>query len=88
MKRLFCVIRARILQSLAAGPLSVNQIATKTGINWKTVDRHIIYLLGKGWTQEVYFCKYVKIVQLTEKGKQLVIETAEKEKQQIEVPAV
>ena len=38
-------------------------------MNWKTVDRHLIYLTGKGWVREVFSSAYVRIYELTAFGK-------------------
>jgi len=67
-KRTFEIIRLLILHSLQNGQRTLNQLSNDTDINWKTVDNHIIYLLGRGFVTEVYFSKYVKIVEITEKG--------------------
>jgi predicted transcriptional regulator len=63
-------LRACILTNLKTGQKTVNQISTETGINWKTVDNHLIYLIGKGFVREVFSSPYVKIYEITERGKQ------------------
>ena len=40
-----------------------------TGINWKTVEKHLTYLLGKKLIEEVYNSDYLRIFDLTDKGR-------------------
>ena len=69
IKRTFHEIRNSILLSLAAGQKTINQVASETSINWKTVERHLIHLIGKGWVREVFSSAYVRIYELTAFGK-------------------
>ena len=69
-KRRFGELRHLILQNLSSGQKTVNQISTETGINWKTVDNHLIHLVGKGFAREVFHSQYVKIFEITDQGKQ------------------
>jgi len=55
--------------SLASGQKTINQISIETQVNWRTVDRHLIYLTGKGWVREVFSSAYVRIYELTAFGK-------------------
>jgi predicted transcriptional regulator len=68
-KRTFIDIRNSILLSLASGQKTINQISSETQINWKTVERHLIYLIGKGWVREVFSSAYVRVFELTAFGK-------------------
>ena len=68
-KRRFIDIRNPILLCLASGQKTINQISTETNINWKTVERHLIYLIGKGWVREAFSSAYVRIFELTAFGK-------------------
>ncbi len=68
-KRTFDKIRDSILISLASGQKTINQISSETEINWKTVERHLIYLIGKGWVREAFSSAYVRIFELTAFGK-------------------
>jgi DNA-binding MarR family transcriptional regulator len=68
-KRTFSHLRKIILKSLNREQKTVNQIATLTKMNWKSVDNHLTYLIGKGFVREVFSSPYVKIVELTEKGR-------------------
>ena len=72
IKRTFISIRNSILISLASGQKTINQISSETQINWKTVERHLIYLIGKGWAREVFSSAYVRIFELTAFGKDYV----------------
>lgn len=33
------------------------------------MDRHLVYLIGKGWVKEVFSSSYVRILELTAFGK-------------------
>ena len=68
-KRTFLEIRKIIILCLASGQKTINQISSETQINWKTVERHLIYLIGKGWAREVFSSAYVRIFELTAFGK-------------------
>lgn len=68
-KRKYPELRKLLLENFSEGQKTVNQAATETGINWRTVDNHIIYLTGKGFLKEVFVSKYVKIYEITERGK-------------------
>jgi len=60
-KRKFTQIRKLILKQLCRGESTVNELAGKTGLTWRTVDNHIIYLIGTGKVEPVFISKYVKI---------------------------
>lgn len=66
-KRTFEELRKEILKELKKGPKTVNEIATATGIEWRTVDKQLIFLTGLGKTEPVIRTKYVKIYKLAEK---------------------
>ncbi len=83
-KRTFSDIRDLILVNLYNSKKTVNQISTETKINWKTVDNHLIYLVGKGMAQVVFSSPYVKIFELTELGKEY-LEHLKGEKKEKEV---
>ena len=68
-KRTFAYIRDSILLSLASGQKTINQISNETGINWKTVDNHLVYLMGKMLVKEVFTSPYARILELTAFGK-------------------
>lgn len=65
-KRTFKVLRREILKELRKGERTVNQIAKATGIEWRSVDRQLIYLIGTGQVTPVLQTSYVKIYKLAE----------------------
>ena len=68
IKRRFIEIRNSILLSLATGQKTINQISSETNINWRTVERHLTYLMGKRWVREAFSSAYVRIFELTAFG--------------------
>ncbi len=68
-KRTFADIRSSILLSLASGQKTINQISNETKINWKTVDNHLVHLMGKLLVKEAFTSPYVRIFELTAFGK-------------------
>ncbi len=68
-KRTFKELRQHILTDLLKGRKTVNQLAKDTGINWKTVDNHLIWLKGRGFVRDVFVSSYVKIYELTDEGR-------------------
>lgn len=68
-KRTFEEIRELILVELVKGKKTLNQLAKGAGVNWKTTDNHLTYLIGKGLVIEVFNSPYVRIFELTERGK-------------------
>ncbi|MBI2101298.1 ArsR family transcriptional regulator [Candidatus Woesearchaeota archaeon] len=68
-KRRFTDLRSSILLCLASGQKTINQISNETQINWKTVERHLVHLIGKGWAREVFSSAYVRVFELTAFGK-------------------
>lgn len=81
-KRSFSHIRHMILSALVDSRKTINQIAKDIEVNWKTVENHLTYLMGKKFISEVFSSKYVRIFKITEAGKRHLIkgELAEKEK--------
>lgn len=67
-RRNFKEIRQLILRDLLIGQKTVNQIAESTGLTWRTVDNHLIYLAGKGLVEPVFISEYVKIYRLKKVG--------------------
>jgi len=72
IKRRFSDIRDLILKNLYTGRKTVNQISSETEINWKTVDNHLIYLVGKAMAEVVFSSPYVKIFEITETGREYI----------------
>ena len=74
-KRTFEEIRMLLLRQLfSCGQSTLNSLSRKTGINWKTTDNHITFLIGKGLAQEIFSSEYVRIIEITNKGRELVEE--------------
>ena len=48
-KRRFDALRELILRGLLTGQKTVNQLSKDVGINWRTVDKHLIHLIGMGY---------------------------------------
>lgn len=69
-KRTFLYLRHLILIALLKGPQTINQISINSGINWKTAENHLTHLTGKGLIALLYQTPYLKIYQLTDKGRQ------------------
>ena len=65
-------IIAQLLSSMKDGQKTINQLASVAGVNWKTTQRHLIFLTGKGFVHEVFSSPYVKIYDLTDKGKKVI----------------
>ena len=78
-KRTFKVIRNTILSHLTKGKMTINQISNSTNINWKTVEKHLTYLIGKKMIEEVFSSEYVRIFELAERGRSYITNT-QKEK--------
>ncbi len=72
-KRTFKVIRSTILLCLKRGKMTINQISNTTGINWKTVEKHLTYLIGRKMVDEVFSSEYVRIFDLTIKGNEQIV---------------
>ncbi len=69
-KRKFEEIRSIILENISSGQKTVNQISRETGVNWRTVDNHLVYLIGRGMISIVFESSYVKIYQITDAGRE------------------
>ena len=67
-KRTFRELRYIILLALLSGQQTTNQISIKTGINWRTVESHLTFLVGKGLVSEIFKSEYVRIFKITEAG--------------------
>lgn len=77
-KRTFKEIRKKILLCLSKGQMTVNEMAILANINWKTVDNHLIYLSGRGLVKEVLNSAYVRIYELTDEGKNFIMNNLSK----------
>ena len=68
-KRTFAVLRYGLLHVLSCGKrMTINQIAHAAHINWKTVEKHLTYLIGKKLVEEVFSSEYVRIFEMTKQG--------------------
>ena len=77
-KRRFDELRDLLLKTFGNDKKTVNQLASESGINWRTVDNHLIHLVGKGLVKTVFSSPYVKIYELTEDGQEYVKHIEEK----------
>ncbi len=71
-KRTFEHIRLCIMFALYGKEKTINTISTETGINWKTVESHLVYLLGRKYIEEVLTSEYARIFRLSDKGREFV----------------
>ncbi|MBI2580913.1 hypothetical protein HYV85_03830 [Candidatus Woesearchaeota archaeon] len=69
-KRTFSELRHTILIALLPGQQTTNQVSIITEINWRTVEAHLTFLIGKGLVTEVLKSEYVRIFRLTDAGQQ------------------
>lgn len=67
-KKTFKEIRALILKELEKGQKTVNELATATKLTWRTVDNHLIHLIGRGLVEPVFVSEYVRIYKLRVKA--------------------
>ncbi len=67
-KRTFSELRTLLLLGLLDGQQTTNQLSIKSGINWRTVEAHLTFLIGKGMVTEVLRSEYVRIFKLTPEG--------------------
>ena len=79
-KRTFRELRFIILLTLLSGQQTTNQISIRTSINWRTVESHLTFLVGKGLVNEVFKSEYVRIFKLTEQGENHANSLLEQEK--------
>ncbi len=73
MKKTYEEIRRNVLLSLFNGKKTINEISRDSGVNWKTVQRHLTYLKGIELVSEVFSSPYVRIFDLTEKAREKII---------------
>ena len=79
-KRTFRELRFIILLTLLSGQQTTNQISIRTSINWRTVESHLTFLVGKGLVNEVFKSEYVRIFKLTDQGEKHAGSLMEREK--------
>ena len=81
-KRTFIEIRKIILATITAKK-TINQIANDSGINWRTVEKHLTFLIGKKLVKEVFSSEYVRIFELTELGSIYIEKIKQEERNKI-----
>lgn len=80
-KRTFLEIRDIILLTLGSGKKTINQISSESGINWRTVEKHLTFLIGKKLVSEIFSSEYVRIFELTSQGHDYVAEIKDEQLQ-------
>lgn len=78
-KRTFPELRDLILLTLGPKKMTINQIAHESGVNWRTVEKHLTYMIGKKMVEELFSSEYVRIFELTEEGRRQVNEVKRRE---------
>ncbi|MCB9359169.1 hypothetical protein H6503_04520 [Candidatus Woesearchaeota archaeon] len=73
-RKTFDTIRTLILDSLSTKRKTINQIAKDIDVNWRTVESHLTYLVGKRLLKEVLSSEYVRIFEISEEGKAFIEE--------------
>lgn len=71
-KRTFGDIRRIILETLSKEKETINNLSKKADINWRTVESHLTYLMGRGLVTEVFSSEYVRIFGITPEGEEFV----------------
>jgi predicted transcriptional regulator len=71
VKRKFVEIRNILLLQLSKGKTTINSLSGIAGVNWKTTENHLTYLIGKGLAKEVFSSPYARIFEITDKGKEV-----------------
>ncbi|MBW2992129.1 hypothetical protein KY345_02835 [Candidatus Woesearchaeota archaeon] len=74
-KRTFGRIRKKILETLSDEKETINNISKKSGINWRTVESHLTYLMGRGLVNEAFSSEYVRIFEITPEGEEFIEKT-------------
>ena len=78
-KRTFIQLREKIVLTLGGGKMTINQLAISAEINWRTVEKHLTFLIGKRLVAEVVSSEYVRIFELTAEGREYVEEVKARE---------
>ena len=72
VKRTFSKLREKILVTLSGEKKTINDIAKKSHINWRTVESHLVYLSGRGFVNEAFSSNYARIFEITPEGEEFV----------------
>ena len=67
-KRTYPEIRIKLLKTLSKGQQSLNELSKNSGINWRTCNNHLTFLIGLELAEEIFSSRYVRIFKITEKG--------------------
>jgi len=70
MKRTYTKIRKSILLAINGPQKTINEISKISKVNWKTVQRHLTHFKGRGFIEETFSSPYVRIFEITKKGKE------------------
>jgi len=68
-KRTHKELQKRILNTIKNQNLTINEIASKSGIYWPNVRHQLILLKGMDYVQEVFRHKRLRIFGITKQGK-------------------
>ena len=69
VKRTFGEIRRELIVALSSNSeCSINFLSRNCDINWRTVEKHLVYLVGRGYAEEIFSSEYVRILKATERG--------------------
>jgi len=78
-KRTFGELRDIIMVTLSKGKMTINHIANESGVNWRTVEKHLTYLIGKRMVEELFSSEYIRIFELTDQGRVYVEQVKQRE---------
>ncbi|MBD3163852.1 hypothetical protein GF323_01520 [Candidatus Woesearchaeota archaeon] len=71
-KRKFGELQKLILKSLRKGPLTINEISSKSGINWNSTNHQLVLLKGNDYAKEIFRHKRLRLFRITERGKKVI----------------
>ena len=74
-KRRFKELQKSILTSLRNSTLTINEISSKSSVNWNSTAHQLILLKGRDYVKEIFSHKRLRIFEITEKGKELLDES-------------
>ena len=67
-KRRFVVLQEILLSSLKNSPLTINELAYKSNINWNTTSNQLVLLKGHDLVDEIFTHKRLRIFKISDKG--------------------
>ncbi|MBR9699880.1 hypothetical protein GOV09_05470 [Candidatus Woesearchaeota archaeon] len=71
-KRTFKQLQKLILRSLKARPLTINEISSKSRVNWNSTAKQLILLKGHELVKEIISHRRLRVFELTKKGRKLL----------------